>query len=134
MNNSISLHRTLSLALAFAGVFIASNLAVAQVTTEEIVVRAPIERSVVKSSPGSVAKSEIIELNRYVSITDLDLTNVEDLAELDTRIVAVAKESCQNLSDMFPLERSDPLEMNRCVKKAVSGAEKRKQRAIAAGH
>jgi len=134
MKNITATHRTLSLALALTGVFIVTNLAVAQNTTEEVIVRAPIERVNVKSVPGSVAKVEIIELNRYVSFADLDLSKPADVAMLDTRIAAVANESCQKLSDMFPLDRSDPNEMNRCVKKAIASAGNRKDRVIAAAH
>ena len=134
MNKSISIYRTLSLALAFTVALIASNLAVAQQDTEEVIVRAPIERVKDTRTVGSVATTEIIELNRYVSYSDLDLTKVADVATLDERITATAKESCKKLSNMFPLDRSDPAEMGRCVKKAVSGAGTRKAKAIAAAH
>jgi UrcA family protein len=132
MNKSISIYRTLSLALAFTVVLIASNLAVAQQDVEEVIVSAPIERVKDTHTIGSIATTEVIELNRYVSYSDLDLTKVADVATLDERIAGTAKESCQALSDMFPLDRSDPAEMGRCVKKAVSGTKKRKNKAIAA--
>jgi len=132
MNTITSTHRTLSLALAFTGVFLVTNMAVAQPVTEEVIVRAPIERVKVKSVPGSGTKVEIIELNRYVSFDDLDLSRHADVITLDARIAAVAKESCQNLSDMFPLDRSDPLELNRCVKKAIASAGERREILIAA--
>ena len=134
MNNTGSIHRTLSLALAFTGGFIVSNIAVAQDITEEIIVRAPMERTEVRGSVGSLVKTEIIELNRYVSFTDLDLTKPADVAELDSRIADIAKDSCQKLSDMFPLDRSERAEMNLCVRKAIASATKRKENAIAVGY
>ena len=134
MNKSTSTHRTLTLALALTGVFIASDVAFAQEPNEEVVVRAPIERAKVKSSVGSLVKTETIELNRHVSFADLDLKNPADVTVLDTRIADTAKESCQKLSDMFPLDRSDHSEMNRCVKKAIAGTVKNKERAIFAAH
>lgn len=134
MNKSISTHRTLTLVFALTGAFMASNMAVAQEVNEEVIVRAPIERAEVKSSVGSVVKTETIELNRYVSFADLDLNNPADVAVLDARIAATAKESCQKLSDMFPLDRSDPSELNRCAKKAIASAGKRKEKAIFSAH
>ena len=134
MKNTIPTHRTLSLALAVTGCFIGANMAVAQDVVEEIVVRAPIERIEVKRSVGSSSRTEIIELNRYISIADLDLTKHSDVNELDARIEAIAKESCQKLSDMFPLHRSDPAELNSCKKKAIASAKKQKEAAIAAAH
>jgi UrcA family protein len=134
MNNTGSIHRTLSLALAFTGGLIASNIAVAQNSTEEVIIRAPLERTEVTSSPGSIVKTEIVELSRYVRFSDLDLTRPEDVAELDSRIEDIAEDSCQKLSDMFPLDRSNRAEMNRCVRKAIASATERKEYAIAVGH
>jgi UrcA family protein len=134
MNLSISTHRKLTLALALTGVFVASDVALAQKPNEEVIVRAPIERAEVRSSAGSIVRTETIELNRYVSFADLYLSNPTDAALLDKRIAATAKESCRKLSDMFPLDRSDPSEFKRCVKKAIARAGKHKQKAILAGH
>ena len=134
MNNMIPTNRTLSLALAVTGLVFGASLAVAQQVTEEIIVRAPIERTDVRSISTSVAKVEIIELKRLVSIADLDLTKYADVNELDSRIDAIAKESCQHLSDMFPLDRSDPAEMKRCMKKAVASAKGQREEAIAAAN
>jgi len=134
MKKLIPAHRTIPLAIAVTGCLIGANLAIAQEVTEEIIVRAPIERTQVKTVNGSFAKTEIIELNRFVNISDLDLTKHADVIELDGRIEAMAKESCQKLSDMFPLDRSEPAEMGRCKKHAIASAEKQKKQAIAAAH
>ena len=127
MMNTTTIRFTMSLAFALAGFFVTANLAIAQQLTEEIVVLAPIERPDIKG-PG--AKTELIEINRVVSFADLDLRNKEDVAILDTRIANVAAESCQKLSDMFPLNRSNPAERVRCTNIAIAGANKQIELAI----
>jgi UrcA family protein len=134
MNQINTIYRTLSMALAFAGLFTVTNLAVAQQVTEEIIVRAPAERIVDVSPVGSPVKVKDIEINRYVSITDLDLSSSEDVKELDERIETVAKESCQKLSDMFLLNPPNVTEMSSCIKKAVASARKQRELAITVGH
>ena len=75
MKNTIPTHRTISLALAVTGLFFAANLAADEQVTEEIIIKAPFERIEVRSVPGSSLNAEIIELQRRVSIADLDLVN-----------------------------------------------------------
>ncbi|MCP5093329.1 MAG: UrcA family protein [Gammaproteobacteria bacterium] len=123
------------LALAATGFFIKSDPARAQQATEEmeeIVVQAPVERRYVGVASTTGAKIELIELRRRVYFADLDLSNDTDVAELKTRIKTTAKESCKQLSDMFPLDASDRHEIQRCTKKAVGGTDKQVQAAIAA--
>ena len=132
MKNIHPKHLTISLVLAFTGFFIAADLAVAQQLTEEIVVRAPIERSEARIPIGSSVNTQTVNLNRYVSFADLDLTDNADVNKLETRIDAIAKESCKELSDMFPLDRSDMMEMSRCLKNAIASANEQKEMAIAA--
>ena len=131
MKYIIPKYRTISVVLAFTGFFIAADLVVAQDVTEEIIVRSPIERNAERIPIGSSVTTETIELNRYVSFADLDLAKYEDVEKLDTRINAIAKESCQKLSEMFPLDRSDLTEINRCMKKAIASANRQKEMAIA---
>ena len=90
----VSKHLTISLVLAFTGFFIAADLAVAQQLTEEIVVRAPIERSEARVPIGSSVTTQTVILNRHVSFADLDLTDNADVNKLETRIDTIAKESC----------------------------------------
>jgi UrcA family protein len=130
MMNTTTIRFTMSLAFALAGFFVTANLAIAQQLTEEIVVLAPIERPDIQDPVKSGAKTELIELNRVVSFADLDLRNQEDVAILDTRIANVAAESCQKLSDMFPLDRSNPAERDRCTNIAIAGANKQIELAI----
>jgi UrcA family protein len=134
MNRTLSSYRTLSLSLALTGLFIATGPAAAQNTTEEVIVRAPIERNESGNQYPSQVKTVIIELNRVVSVSDLDLSNPADAKEFSMRINAIAKDSCQKLSNMFPLDHSDLMEIDLCIKKAVASANKQKQAAITVGH
>jgi UrcA family protein len=122
------------LALAATGLFVKTDPAIAQQGAEpmeEIVVEAPIvRRQVGRSAAG--AKIEVIELRRRLSYADLDLSKDADVTELKTRIETTAKESCEQLSDMFPLNPSDTSEIHRCTNQAVNGAEEQVQTAIAA--
>ena len=122
MNRNLSSYRTLSLSLALTGLFIATGPAAAQDTTEEVIVRAPIERNEGGNQYPSQVRTEIIELNRVVSVSDLDLSNPADAKEFSVRINAIAKDSCKKLSNMFPLDHSNPMEINNCIKKAVASA------------
>lgn len=133
MKNTIPTRLTTSLIIAVSGLFLAADLAVAQEFTEEVVVRTKIDRSGTKSSLGAGATTEIIELNRYVSFADLDLGKKADVDKLDARIEAIAKESCQKLSEMFPLNRSDMMEIDLCVKRAVTSVNKPKEIALETG-
>ena len=126
-------HRNFSLVLAFTGLFVAADLAIAQDVTEEIVVRSPIERTEARIPFGSSVTTQTVELNRYVSIVGLDLTDNEEVEKLDAQISEIAKESCEKLSEMFPLQRSDMTEVGRCMQKAIANANKQKERFIAAG-
>ncbi len=122
-------------ALAATGLFIKSDPAVAQQATEkmdEIVVQAPVERRKEGLASTTGAKIELIELRRRVYFADLDLSKNADVTELKTRITTTAKESCKQLSDMFPLDPSDRFEIRRCTDKAVDDTEEQVQEAIAA--
>jgi UrcA family protein len=122
------------LALAATGLFIKTDPAIAQQVTEEmeeIVVEAPIVRRQVGRSASGV-KIEVIELRRRLSYADLDLSQHVDVTELKTRIETTAKQSCEQLSDMFPLNPSDRGEVHRCTNQAVDGTEEQVQAAIAA--
>jgi UrcA family protein len=131
MRNTNRKHLKFPLVLAFTGLFFAANLAVAQQVTEEIVVKSAVERTEARIPIGSSVTTQTVELNRSVGFDDLDLSKHEDVEKLDTRISEVAEESCQELSDMFPFDRSDRMEMNRCVEKAIASARRQKEMALA---
>lgn len=103
----------------------------AEEAIEEIVVQAPVERRQRKwtKSGGWI---EVIELSRRVSFTDLDLSKYADVTELETRIETTAKGTCEQLAEMFPLDKSDRDEVRRCTQKAIKGADEQLQAAIAA--
>lgn len=122
------------LALAATGLVIKTDPAIAQQAAEDIekiVVEAPmVRRQAGQTNIG--AKIEVIELRRRVSYADLDLSKYADVTELKTRIETTAKDSCEQLSEMFPFDRSDNREISRCINQAVDGTEEQVQAAIAA--
>ena len=128
------------LAFATTGFVTNSSLAVAAEVTnlvEEIVVRAPtkVERHEYRGiSSSSMSKVEIVELKRTVSFADLDLSSEADVMMLEQRIETVAQDSCEKLSDMFPLDRSSKSELRYCMNEAIESALEAKERAIAAAH
>lgn len=134
MNHFISKYRTLSMALVFTGFFTATNLAIAQQTAEEVIVSAQSERVIDVSPVGSPVKVQNVEINRHVGISDLDLSKSADMEEFVARITDIAKESCQELSDMFPLKPSNTIEIGTCVKRAIASVEKQTGVASTAGH
>jgi UrcA family protein len=111
-----------------------SGLQAADKAMEEVMVQAPIEieRQKVSDASSPTSSVEIIELRRMVDITDLDLATHADVEELERRIEAVAKDSCEKLSKMFPPDGSDAKEIGRCTKRAIAGSMAQKEEAIAA--
>ena len=129
------------LAIATTGIGMKINPAVAQqvrdnqasAEIEEIVrIEAPVLRRTVVARGPLGAKIEDIEISQRVSYGDLDLSKHADVTELKTRIETTARESCEELSDMFPFKTSDRREIQRCIDKAVAGTEEQVQAAIAA--
>jgi UrcA family protein len=66
-----------------------------------------------------------------VNFADLDLGDDADVTELRSRIEIIAKESCQQLSRMFP-RPSDTAEIASCINRAVNSAEEQVRAAVAA--
>lgn len=95
---------------------------------EEVVVQAPIEVTEVDRSMTS--RTELIELKRRVNIADLDLTQQQDVLELENRIANISAEACDTLAKMYPLDNSFR-ETKKCVNDAIQSAEEQKLRAIA---
>ena len=123
------------LALAATGLVINPDPAIAQQAAEEIMEEIVVEAPIVRRQVGRTAigaKIEVIELKRRVGYADLDLSKDADVAKLKARIKTTAKESCEQLSDMFPLDPSDRREIQSCTDQAVDGAEEQVQAAIAA--
>lgn len=97
---------------------------------EEIVVlSAPRTiKTVVGRSSSTGAPIENIELRRQVSYADLDLAEEADVETLDKRIRETARESCKQLSNLYPTGEPDEFE---CIKLAIRGAKDQRDAAIA---
>ena len=124
-------HLTISLVLACTGLFVLADLSANENVTEEVLIQTPVDRTEFKDPIGSSVTTQVNELSQYVDISDLDLSKLSDVEVLDTRISEVAQESCKKLSEMYPLDPSDLMEMNTCVKKAIASAKEQKEKAIA---
>lgn len=74
---------------------------------------------------------EEISLSRHVSYADLDLTSAQGLDELDKRIETTAKEACQQLKTLYPLEQWET-DNAACVADAVHGAKEQLHAALVA--
>ena len=119
--------------ISIAGTGLYADLALAQQAVEamdEIVVEGAVERPRV-SRGGMQVPVEQIELKRQVNFADLDLGDDADVTELRSRIEIIAKESCQQLSRMFP-RPSDTAEIASCINRAVNSAEEQVRAAVAA--
>ena len=136
MKNISRIYCTSLLILTTTGLLGSTGLAVAQQSgqkMEEIVVTAPVQsHRTVGRSYATGASIEVIELRRTVGFADLDLSQHKDVMELENRIAAVAKESCEKLSEMFPISLSKQSEIQGCMAKAIRSADEMKQAAIEA--
>lgn len=124
-------HLTIPLVFACTGLFVVANLNADENVTEEILIQSSVDRTEIKDPIGSSVTTQINELNQTIDISDLDLSKYADVEALDTRIADVAQESCKKLSEMYPLNPTDLIEMNTCVKRAIASANKQKEKAIA---
>jgi UrcA family protein len=69
---------------------------------------------------------EEVSLTRHVGFHDLDLTSPGGRAELDKRIKNVAKEACQQLEKLYPLEEWET-DTDTCIANAVKNAKAQEQ-------
>jgi UrcA family protein len=124
------------LALSATALVFKTDPAIAQQAAEEVIEEIVVEAPIVRHQVGRTSigvKIEVIELKRRVSYADLDLVKYADVNELKARIKTTAKESCEKLSDMFPLaEPTGGKGIRSCTDKAVAGTEEQVQAAIAA--
>jgi UrcA family protein len=138
MRTKSLLHIGAFLLAAFAALLVSSPLLANQSngTVEEIVIQAPIqiEKTTIDNPAAGLARTEVAKLTRPVSYEDLDLARSEDVRILEQRIEFLAKDSCQRLSDMFPLDRSTPIELRRCMDEAIASALQQKEYAIASAN
>ncbi len=96
---------------------------------DSITVEAPrmIHRETVgRSATG--APIEEVSLSRIVYVGDLDLRRVADVKELDRRINVTAKEACEQLNRLYPVENYPVTSTDRdCFKAAVHDAMEQKE-------
>jgi len=102
------------------------------VVMDEIIVEAPIRRSQEQSVDSPTTKIEIIQLTRRVNFADLDLEKAEDIETLKLRIEKIAKDSCEKLSDLYPLSTSRVTERKQCAKEAIKQTKEQISAAIEA--
>lgn len=117
----------MSVALGMAAVLAAEQL-------PEIVVQAgPVTKTVVGRAYGSGAPIEKVTVDYHVSYSDLDLVKHADVLALNQRVEGAAHDACQQLDDLYPLERP---KLRECTADAIHGASEQVQKAIAAaqGH
>jgi UrcA family protein len=73
---------------------------------------------------------EEVSLTRHVGFSDLDLKTPAGKDELDKRIKTVAKEACEQIKKLYPLEQWDT-DTRSCVADAVKGARVQEQTILA---
>lgn len=119
------------LALAATALVFKTDPAIAQQAAEEVIEEIVVQAPAVVTRRVRVGRQqyEIWESRRSVSYADLDLKLQKDVAELEARIDATAREVCEELADMFPqLRRPEP----GCIRDAVNSTKEEMQEAIAA--
>ena len=119
------------LALAVTALVFKTDPAIAQQAAEEVIEEIVVEAPAVVTRRVRIGREqyEIWESRRSVSYADLDLKLQKDVAELEARIDAAAREVCEELADMFPqLRRPEP----GCIRDAVNSTKEEMQEAIAA--
>ena len=119
------------LAVAATGIALESTPAIAQEAAEEIgeiVVKAP---AVVTKRVARVDRTfrKVYEADRFIDLSDLDLSLYKDVMELEVRIENVAMEVCRQLADLKPrLQEPEP----KCIRDAIASTKKQLQKAVSA--
>ena len=131
-----------SVLLVSTGLLLGTGAAAAQDTgekkageaIEEVIVEAPVVRRKVAATSPTGYTTEMIQLRRQVTFSDLDLTDETDVKMLQERIETTAKEACQALDDMLDRDKQDPTDVFRCTKQAIKDAEKEVEAVVAAAN
>jgi UrcA family protein len=116
MAASRRLSQLVPLGAAAACLAIIGGAALGQTKVKEVVVEAP---QVVHQNLGRVPTGgydELVSVDHHISFSDLDLTKAQDMATLQDRVRAAAKNGCEQLKKLYPLATHDP----DCVRKAVA--------------
>lgn len=118
--------RTTHLALLAASLALAAGSAIAQ-PMEVVTVEAARSAKVGQSSYGVPIRE--ITIQSRVSYADLDLTSASGALELENRIKATAKATCEQIKVDIPAAGSSEAG---CIKDAVDGAMKEAHKVIEA--
>jgi len=118
--------RKTHLAILAAGLAMATGSVIAQ-PMEVVTVEAARSSKVGQSTYGVPIRE--ITIQSRVSYADLDLTSASGALELENRIKATAKSTCEQIKVEIPAEGSSEAA---CIKDAVDGAMKEAQKVIAA--
>lgn len=132
----------LSVAFTFllaSGLFIRMDTVLAQeanenearVDIEEVVVVEASSHAQLGMRPASGYKTGSVQLKRYVSFADLDLSAPADSLELEQRIEVAAQEACEALERTFPLGQKSMADVRRCTKRAIEGTKEAFETAVA---
>jgi UrcA family protein len=142
ISNSLRDNLMLAAAGALLCGLVSASPAIAQApsseASEEVIVRAPyvVRREPLArgGAPSSFSNPELISLSRGVTYADLDLSQAQGVAELETRVRTTARDVCQELNSRYPRTGGQYVYANTdCVKKATDdGMEAVRQIAAAA--
>tara|TARA_R110002096_G_scaffold224917_1_gene414201 strand:- start:796 stop:1137 length:342 start_codon:yes stop_codon:yes gene_type:complete len=75
-------------------------------------------------------KSHRSGVSEYVDFDDLDLTSLDGIFELRSRIKIAAKSTCQRLSDLSPLIFYGVAEMRDCNKRTIKSTNRHVEQLI----
>jgi UrcA family protein len=112
------------MAVANTGWAAASNseAAASHEENETVIIHAPelvVKRMPASGRPNNVQNAEVITGEKPVSFADLDLSKPSDVAELEKRISATARDICQELNRRYPRTSFQVIVDKDCVKSAV---------------
>lgn len=84
--------------------------------------------------PATGYKTGSVEVKRYVSFADLDLSIEADALVLEQRIEVAAEEACEALERTFPLGQKSMADVRRCTKRAIEGTKEAFETAVASAN
>ena len=127
MKKSIAIVATgvaMGMALGFSAIALAAD------ELPEVVVQAgPVAKAVVGRALGSGAPIESVTVDYHVSYADLNLIKHADVMALNKRVESAARDACQQLDELYPIERP---KLQQCMDDAIRAANERVQSAISA--
>jgi UrcA family protein len=107
----------------------AAQNAQARQLPEVIVEAGPVNRAVVGRSRTTNAPVESVTVDYHVRYSDLDLVKHSDVMMLHQRVEMAARQACEDLDKLYPLERSRN-QTRTCTDEAVRSANQQIEQAI----